>query len=99
MSTLVMRIGVAAILLAVLWFFTSRWCSLLVDQIHTPRLATLQSTPLGWNGTWLQFGPATPGVIGPKGWSGPDVLVGGHMVDFTGPGPDYKPVAKLEIDA
>jgi len=79
------RGSIAVILLAVLWFFTSRWCSLLVDQFYTPRLATLQSTPLGWNGVWFQFGSGIPNVIGPKGWSGPELLMGGHIVDFTGP--------------
>jgi hypothetical protein len=93
------RGSIAVILLAVLWFFTSRWCSLLVDQFYTPRLATLQSTPLGWNGVWLQFGSGIPNVIGPKGWSGPELLMGGHIVDFTGPDPDDKPVATLKVDA
>jgi hypothetical protein len=71
----------------------------LVDQFYTPRLVTLQSTPLGWNGTWLQFGPGIPDFGGPKGWSGPDLLVGGHIVDLTGLGPDYKQVADLKVDA
>jgi len=93
------RGSIAVILLAVLWFFTSRWCSLLVDQFYTPRLATLQSTPLGWNGVWLQFGSGIPNVIGPKGWSGPELLMGGHIVDFTGPDPVDKPVATLKVDA
>ena len=51
MRTLLLRVGIAVILLPVLWYVTSRWCSLLVDRIYTPGLATLQSTPLGWNGT------------------------------------------------
>ena len=55
MRSCLIRGSVAVILLTALWFFTSRWCSLFVDQFYTPRLATLQSTPLGWNGTWLQF--------------------------------------------
>ena len=85
--------------LPALWYFTARWCSLLVDRVYTPGLVTLQSTPLGWNGTWLQFGPAIPGLMGPKGWSGPDLLAGGHIVDFIGPGPGYSQVATMEVDA
>jgi hypothetical protein len=92
------RGGIAVVLLAALWFFTSRWCALFVDQFYTPRLATLQSTPLGWNGIWLQFGPGTPGVMGPAGWSGPGLLVG-QIVDFNGPDPDDGQVAALNVDA
>jgi len=98
MRSYLFRGAIAAGLLVVLWFFTSRWCALLVDQIYTPRLAILQSTPLGWNGIWLQFGPAEENLIGPKGWSGPDLLIGGHTVDFTGLEPDYKQVAGLTLD-
>ena len=99
MRSLLIRGGIAVILLAVLWFFTSQWCSLLVDQIYTPRLAAFQSTPLGWNGVWLQFGPGIAHIGGPEGWSGPALLIGGHTVDFTGRGPDYKQVVSLEVDA
>jgi hypothetical protein len=89
--------GVAVLALVALWSFTARWCSLLVEQVYTPRLATLQSTPLGWNGIWLQFGPAIPGLLGPEGWSGPELLLGGHIVDLRGP--DDQPVARIEVDA
>jgi hypothetical protein len=65
MRSFLIRAGVAVVLLTVLWFFTSRWCSPLVDQLYTPRLATLQSTPLGWNGVWLQFGPGISNTMGP----------------------------------
>jgi len=98
MRRIVIGAGLAVVLLPVVWYFTSR--SLLVDQVHTRHLGTLQSNPLGWNGIWLQFGPAIPGLIGPMGWSGPALLQGGHMVDLNGPpGPDYEPVADLEVDA
>jgi hypothetical protein len=99
MRSFLVRGSVAAILLAGLWFFASRWCSLLVDQFYTPHLATLQSNPLGWNGVWLQFGSGISNIIGPMGWSGPELLMGGHIVDFTGPDPDYKQVATLKVDA
>jgi len=100
MRRIVICAGVAVVLLPILWFFTSRWCALLVDQVHTQRLGTLQSNPIGWNGTWLQFGPSIGNVHGPLGWSGPALLQGGHTVDLNGPpGPDYEPVADLKVDA
>jgi hypothetical protein len=98
MRSFLVRGSIAVVLLAALWFFTSRWCSLMVDHFYTPRLATLQSTPLGWNDVWLQFGSGISNVIGPVGWSGPELLMGGHTVDFIGPGPDYKQVATLKVD-
>ena len=63
-----------------MWFFTARWCALLVDQIYTPRLALPQSASIGWNGTWLRIGT---GVFG-------KVLPNGYRPDFTGMGPDYQ---------
>ena len=93
------RGGMAIVLLAIVWFFTSRWCALAIDQIYTPRLATLQSTPIGWNGVWLQFGPGIANYGGPKGGSGDDVFIGGQIVDFTGPGPDYRDIASLVVEA
>jgi hypothetical protein len=33
------------------------------------------------------------------GWSGPELLMGGHTVDFAGPDPDYRQVATLKVDA
>jgi hypothetical protein len=32
MRRFLVRGGIAVVLLVVLWFFTSRWCALLVDQ-------------------------------------------------------------------
>jgi hypothetical protein len=93
------RGSIAVFALVVLWFCTSRWCALLVDQFYTQRLATLQSTPLGWNGSWIQFGSGIANIIGPLGWSGSELGMGGHIVDLTGPGPDYKQVATLKVDA
>jgi hypothetical protein len=89
MRSFLIRSGVAVALLAILWFFTSRWCALLVDQFYTARLATLQSTALGWNGTSLQFGTGIFDIVVPNG----------DRVDFTGPEPDYKEVATVTVDA
>lgn len=99
MRSFLIRGGIATVVLATLWLFTARWCSLLIDRVYTAPLATLQSTPLGWNGTYLQFGPSIPGTLGPKGWHGAELLMSAHIVDLSGPGPDYKQVAALQVDA
>lgn len=83
--------GAAVCLLAVLWFFAARWCALLVDQVYTPRVATLQSIPIGWNGIWIQFGPGIP-------FQQPSIGSSGDTISFLGPGPDYQYVADLEVD-
>jgi hypothetical protein len=93
------RGGIAVVALAMLWLVTARWCSLAIDRVYTPRLATLQSSPLGWNGTWLQFGASLPDTQGPQGWNGAGVLIGAHIVDLSGPGPTYRQVAVLQVDA
>ncbi len=82
-----------------LWLFTARWGSLLIDRLYTPRLATLQANPVGWNGTYLQFGSSLPDTIGPQGWDGPALLIGAHILDLSGPAPDYTQVAALRVDA
>jgi hypothetical protein len=50
------------------------------------------------NGTYLQFGAALPDTIGPKGWNGPDLLVGAHILDLSGPEPDERPAAALQVN-
>jgi hypothetical protein len=62
-------------------------------------MLTVQATPFGWNGSYLQFGAAIPGLIGLKGFNPPEELVGAHLLGLSGPGPDYKPVATFETDA
>src|SRR2546430_17117606 len=64
----------ALVFLAVLWFFTSRWCALAVDQFYTPRLALAEAAPIGWNGPWLQLGTGIFDRLGPDG--GPPRLFG-----------------------
>lgn len=90
-------LGLAA--LALLWFFTAQWCSLLVDQVYTAPMQAVRPTPFGWNGTYLQFGDAIPGLLGLQGFNPGERLTDAHLLDLTGPGPDYKQVARLEIDA
>src|SRR5690348_10294019 len=89
MRPVLIRSGAALALLAGLWFFTSRWCVLAVDQFYTPRLASLEDAPIGWNGTWLQIGIGLFDKVVPNG----------YRADFTGTGPDYKEVARFIVDA
>ncbi|HEU0156046.1 MAG TPA: hypothetical protein VFQ82_08240 [Stellaceae bacterium] len=77
---------------------TAQWWSLLVDRVYTAPMVTIQSTPFGWNGTYLQFGAAIPGTVGLKGFNDGEQLTGAHLLELTGPGPNYKQTATLEID-
>jgi len=93
--------GIAVLGLAVLsvvWFFTAEWWSLQIDRIYTPPMQAIQSTPFGWNGTYLQFGTAIPGLAGLTGFNRGERLAGAHLLDLTGPGPDYRQVATIEIN-
>lgn len=102
MRSFAIRGGLAAVALATLlflWFFTAQWCSALVDRVYTAPMAVVQSTPFGWNGTYLQFGSAIPGLVGLQGFNRGELLTGAHLLELTGPGPDYKQAATLEINA
>ena len=89
MRRILIRGGLALVVLAPLWFFTSRWCALLVDQIYTPRLAYLEAAPIGWNGTWLQLGTGSFDRRVPNG----------DHLGFIGFAPDYQNVARFIVDA
>lgn len=89
MRRVLIRGGVAVVLLPVLWYFASRWCALAVDQVYTPRLAILNNAPIGWNGTWLQIGTGFFDTVLPNG----------YRPDFTGMGPDYRQIARFIVDA
>jgi hypothetical protein len=100
MWSFLIRGGVAVVVLATLWLFTAQSFSLLIDRVSTVPLATLPSTPLGWNGTYLQFGSSIEGMEEPKGgWSGVEFQTGSQIVDLEGPGPGYDQVATLKVDA
>ena len=102
MRSLATRGGLAAVALAtlwLLWFFTAQWCSLLIDRVYTVPLVVVQPTPFGWNGTYLQFGSAIPGMLGLTGFNRGEQLTGAHLLELSGPGPDYKQAADLEINA
>src|SRR5204862_3799755 len=75
----------ALVFLAGLWFFTSRWCALAVDQVYTPRLALAEAAPIGWNGTWLQLGTGIFDRLVPNG----------DHLGFIGFAPDYQDVARF----
>src|SRR2546430_16825800 len=79
----------ALVFLAVLWFFTSRWCALAVDQFYTPRLALAEAASIGWNGTWLQLGTGIFDRLVPKG---------GHP-GFIRVAPHFQDVARLFLHA
>jgi hypothetical protein len=98
MRLLLVRICIAIVALAALWLVTARWCSLLVDEISTAPMATLPSSPVGWNGAFLQFGSDPAGAQGPKGWDGADLQSGAHILGLSGPGPDYKSAAVVTVD-
>jgi hypothetical protein len=88
----VSRGGLALVLVALvamLWFFTSRWIALAVDQIYTPRLASLHDMPIGWNGTWPQLGTGVFDRLVPNG----------DHLSFIGFAPDYPSVARFIVDA
>ena len=90
------RVALGLVLLAVVWLFTARSLSQLVDRVFTVPMTRLQASPLGWNGTYLQFGASRPDQIGPDGWTGKDLLRGSHILGLEGP--DYRPVATLNVD-
>src|SRR5437763_14666520 len=79
----------ALVFLAILWFFTSRWCALVVDQVYTPRLASLEDAPIGWNGMGLQLGTGLFDKVVP----------GGDHLNFIGFAPDYRDIARFIVDA
>jgi hypothetical protein len=92
------RVGLAVLAVVALWglwcFTAERW-SLLVDRVYTARMLVIRSTPFGWNGTYLQFEDAIPGLVGLKGFNPAERLVGAHLLELSGPGPEYKQVATL----
>jgi hypothetical protein len=96
------RIGLAVLALVALWglwrLTAERW-SLLVDRVYTARMLVIRSTPFGWNGTYLQFEDAIPGLVGLKGFNPGERLVGAHLLELSGPGPEYKQVATFEVNA
>ncbi len=94
---MLIRAALGLVLLAVIWLFTARSLSLLLDRVFTVPMARLHPSPVGWNGTYLQFGASRSNQIGPDGWTGKALLRGSHILGLEGP--DYRPVATLSVDA
>ena len=97
------RVGLAALALVALWggvwrFTAERW-SLLVDRVYTAPMLVIRSTPFGWNGTYLQFEDAIPGLVGLKGFNPGERLAGAHLLELSGPSPQYKQVGTFEVNA
>ena len=96
------RVWLAALALVALWgvwrFTAERW-SLVVDRVYTAPMLVIRSTPFGWNGTYLQFDDAIPGLVGLKGFNPGERLAGAHLLELAGPGPEYKQAATLEVSA
>jgi hypothetical protein len=98
MWSFLIRGSVSVVVLATLWLLTAQSFSLLIDRVYTVPLATLPSTPLGWNGTYLQFGSSVEGTEEPKGgWSSVEFQTGSRIVDLEGPGPSYHQIATLTV--
>src|SRR5215472_7928990 len=96
------RVALAVLALVALWgvwYFTAERWSLLVDRVYTPRMLVIRSTPFGWNGSYLQFEDAIPGLVGLQGFNPGERLIGAHLLETSGPGPEYKEVATLEVNA
>jgi hypothetical protein len=95
------RLGLAALALVALWgvwrFTAARW-SLLVDRVYTARMLVIRSNPFGWNGIYLQFEDAIPGLVGLEGFNPGERLVGAHLLGPSGPGPEYEQVATFEFN-
>jgi hypothetical protein len=98
MRLLLFRIGIAIVVLAALWLVTARWCSQMVDQVSTVPVGTLSPSPVRWDGVFLQFGADGEAMLGPEGWDDVGLLSGAHTLSLSGPGPDYKAPAIVEVD-
>jgi len=97
MLKVLIRGALALVALAVLWLFTARWLSLAVDQVWRAPVVTLPASPVGWNGSHLQFGPEPPGMAGSSAvWNGPRAGIGAHPLSLEGPGPAYAPAASAD---
>ncbi|HME24259.1 MAG TPA: hypothetical protein VKI44_23500 [Acetobacteraceae bacterium] len=88
--------GVAVVVLAAVWLVAGRWCALVIDTIHTTRLATPLSYRIGWDGSWFRLDyipgtlkPADP-WLSPFRWDSPQERVSmkvdpdGHLVLIEG---------------
>jgi hypothetical protein len=89
----------ALLLLGLLWLVMARRLAELVDSVATVRVANLSPTSFGWNGTWLQFGPAIGKVNESLVGQMPGIDRQFRSLDLTGPGPLYGAAAEITVDA
>jgi len=84
------RVGLAALALVALWggvAFHGRAVVPAGRSGYTARMQVIRSTPFGWNGTYLQFEDAIPGLVGLKGFNPGERLAGAHLLELSGPAP------------
>ncbi len=75
--------GAVVVVVFAMWLVAGRWCALLIDELHTTRLATLGSYSIGWDGSWFRFGAGIPGSLRPSQdpwlspyrWDSPEEMV------------------------
>ncbi|HTW53888.1 MAG TPA: hypothetical protein VME45_18510 [Stellaceae bacterium] len=93
-------LAVAAILvLGIAWLVLARPLSELVEAVWKVRVASLSPSPLGWNGTWLQFGPPIGDVERNFVGDLPGIDPQFRSLDLGGPGPNYGNAADIAVDA
>lgn len=93
-------VAVAALLvLGLLWLVMARRLAELVDGVATVRVASLPTSPFGWNGTWLQFGLPIGEVKENLVGQTPQIDAQFRSLDLTGPGPLYGLAAQIAVDA
>ena len=98
MLKLLIRGALTLVSLAVLWLFTARWLSMAVDEVWRAPIVTLPASPVGWNGSELQFGPEPPATAGDTAnWNGrAGAGASSHPLSLEGSGPAYAPVASAD---
>jgi len=101
MNAALVRAGAALaglLLLGAAWFALARPLSVLVDALGTAPVASLSTSPFGWNGVWLQFGPPRGGLRTPFVLHMPGIDPQFRALGLTGPGPQYGAAATLGED-
>src|SRR5579872_5727069 len=88
----------ALLLLGLLWLVMARHLTELVDRVSTVRVAQLSTSPFGWNGTWLQFGPPIGKVAEALVGRVPGIDPQFRSLGLTGPGPLYGRAAEIAVD-
>jgi hypothetical protein len=61
------------------------------------RVASLSTSPFGWNGTWLQFGPPLDALRERLAGYSPGIIPQDRGLGLTGPGPLYGLAAEIVV--